>query len=70
MQFVEHLWRHLVDAIDYRGGTRIGRARLPLLIVGEGHGAKHQDFVDFGRVVKIAGTLGRDLRIVVKNYRR
>jgi len=67
---VEDFRRHVVHAIDYRGRARIGCARLALLVLGERHRAEREDFVDFSRVVKIAGTFGRDLRIVVKNDRR
>ena len=65
-----HLGRHVVAAVDDRRRPRIGAARLGLLVVGEGQHPQREDLVDLGRVVEVAGALGRDLGVVVEDDRR
>ena len=51
------LRRHVVAAIDDRGGARVGAARLGLLLVGQREHAQREDLVDLGRVVEVAVAL-------------
>ena len=64
-----HVGLHVVDAVDDRGGTRIGRARFRLLLVGQREHPEREDLVDLGRVVERAVALGRDFGVVVEDDR-
>ena len=64
------LGRHVVAAVDDGGRPHVGAPRLGLLALGQGEHPQGQDLVDLGRVVEIAGALGRHLRVVVEDDRR
>ena len=70
VQSLPHLGRHVVEAVDDRGGARIGAAGLGLLVVGQRQHAQREDLVDLGRVEQVARALGRDRRVVVQDDRR
>ena len=61
--------RHGLGALQHQPGAIIGLAHLELFVVGERHDSQGEYFVNLGPVKKVAGTLRRDLRIVVKNDR-
>ena len=59
-----------LGAVDDCARARIGRARLLALVIRQAQDAEHHQFVDLGRVERVALRLRRDARGIVEDDRR
>jgi hypothetical protein len=56
-----------VGAVNNRRGSVISGARFALFLIRQRHRAQRENFVDFGSIEQVAGTLRGDRRIVLEN---
>jgi hypothetical protein len=67
VEAVEEVWGEVVDAVDEVGGAGVGGAGGTFFLVGEGHGAEGENFVDFGGVEQGSRAFVGDGRVVVED---
>src|SRR5215210_8561816 len=70
VQSHEFLRRERLTPLQYLPPPRVGGAHLLFLLVREVEDVQDEHLVDLGPVEQVAGALGRDLGVVVENYRR
>ncbi len=70
MKLLKMFRRQHFGSFENPAGTLVAVPHFLLLGVGHGQDSQRQDLIDFGAVEKVAGTFGRNLRIVVEDDRR